>query len=181
MPPSTSTTVGNLLARDFLRTSKTFHIDETRSIFPNLGCGKIVDCPCCCCNLDLCSMALVEAASPIAPSWSSSLLLRMKYCNFSSCVSPNHFQQSSSNNHRPEDFPVHQTRSQPSAPGQLPPRNHESEQRFSELCTLQAQTITTSANHRCANQRCATMMKHYDCVSQYAVNLFLEPFTKRAQ
>ena len=24
------------------------------------------------------------------------------------------------------------------------------------------------------------MMKYYDCVSQYAVNLILEPFTKRA-
>ena len=87
--------------------------------------------------------------------------------------------QSGSSNHRPEDFPVHQTLSQLSSPGQLPPRNHESERRFSKLCTHRAQMITTSANHR--YQRCAALMKYFDCVSHYAVNLFLEPFTKRAQ
>ena len=47
------------------------------------------------------------------------------------------------------------------------------------LHTPREQTITTSANHR--YQRCATMMKYYECVSQYAVNLILEPLTKRAQ
>ena len=34
--------------------------------------------------------------------------------------------QSRSSDHRPEDFPVHQTCSQLSSPGQLPPRNNES-------------------------------------------------------
>ena len=98
---------------------------------------------------------------------------------FRKCSSCEFDQQAIRVQQSPEDFPVHQIRFQLSSPGQLRPRNHESEQRFSELCTPQAQTITTSANHR--YQRCATMMKCYDCVSQYAVNLFLEPFTKRAQ
>ena len=53
-----------------------------------------------------------------------------------------------------------------------------------ELCAPQAQTLTTSATQR--HQRCATMMKYYvmnyyDCVSQYAVDLLLEPFTECAQ
>ena len=43
------------LAREFLRTSKTFHIDETRSTFPNLGCGQ-QSCLYCGCNLDSCSI-----------------------------------------------------------------------------------------------------------------------------
>ena len=31
------------LAREFLLTTKAFHIDETRSVFPNLSCREIVD------------------------------------------------------------------------------------------------------------------------------------------
>ena len=46
-----------LTSSEFLRTSKTFHIDETRSVFPNLSCREIVDCSHCtgkskfCCHL----------------------------------------------------------------------------------------------------------------------------------
>ena len=102
-----------------------------------------------------------------------SLLLRMRFRKCSSCVSRHNKQQRSSN-HRPANFPVHQTRSQLSSPDQLPPRNNESEQPSSKLCAPPAQTLTTSAN-----QRYATMMKEYDCVS-YAVNRFLEPITECA-
>ena len=31
-------------ASELLRTPETFHIDETRSILPNLSCREIVDC-----------------------------------------------------------------------------------------------------------------------------------------
>ena len=55
------------LAREFLRTSKAFHNDEILSVFPKLGCGKIVDCLYCLCksksrsNLSSeCKIALVE-------------------------------------------------------------------------------------------------------------------------
>ena len=34
-------------AREFLRTTKAIHIDETRRVLPNLSCRKIVDCPYC--------------------------------------------------------------------------------------------------------------------------------------
>ena len=32
---------------NFLRTTEAFHINETRSVFPNLSCREIVDCPHC--------------------------------------------------------------------------------------------------------------------------------------
>ena len=67
-------------------------------------------------------------------------------------------------NRRPA-ITVHQTRSQQSSPGQLPPRNNESEQRFSEICT--ARVALPALRWR----RIAAMMKYCDCVSQYAVNL----------
>ena len=56
--------------------------------------------------------------------------------------------QPPSSNLRPADFSVHQTRSQLSSPGQLPPRNHESEQRFSELCTPRALRISGLVHSR---------------------------------
>ena len=46
-----------LLATELLRTTAAFHIDETRSVFPNLSCREIVDCSHCigksklCCHL----------------------------------------------------------------------------------------------------------------------------------
>ena len=105
-----------------------------------------------------------DAESPFAPSKSSSLLLRMRFRKYQStsspCVSPH---ARSTSNRRPEDYPVHQSRSKLSSPGQLPPRNHESEQRFAELCTPRTHTITSVAPPT------------YDFMSQHAVNLFLEP------
>ena len=49
MSPSSSTNVGNPPhnQRTPHRTPQTFHIDETRSVLPNLSCGKIVDCSHC--------------------------------------------------------------------------------------------------------------------------------------
>ena len=38
------------LAREFLRTTKAIHINETRSVFPNLGYCQIADCPHCFCH-----------------------------------------------------------------------------------------------------------------------------------
>ena len=46
-----------LTSSEFLRTSKTFHVNETRSILPNLSCREIVECSHCtgksrfCCHL----------------------------------------------------------------------------------------------------------------------------------
>ena len=70
------------------------------------------------------------------------------------------YMQASSRNHRPEDFPVHQTRSQLGFPGPLIPRNHESEQQLSERNVTMAPLPWWNTMTLC---------------DKYAVNLFLEP------
>ena len=129
------------LVSEFLRTTKAIHINETRSGFPKLSCGKIVDCPYCCCQSRLCSNYELEDLLKLCDN-----LLHRRRRRSRSVSAPPAFHvstyrrkldQSLSSNHLPEDFSVHQTRSQ----GQLPPRNNN---------TPRAQTITMSANHRYA-------------------------------
>ena len=42
-------------AREFLRTTEALHINETRSVIPNLRCGKVVDRLYCICESRFCS------------------------------------------------------------------------------------------------------------------------------
>ena len=44
-----------LFAREFLRITKAFHMDETRSFFPNMSCREIVDRSCCFSESRFCS------------------------------------------------------------------------------------------------------------------------------
>ena len=52
-----SRSIAVVVTSELLRTTKAFHIDETRSVFPNLSCREIVDCSHCigksrfCCHL----------------------------------------------------------------------------------------------------------------------------------
>ena len=142
---------------EFLRTSKTFH------------CREIVDCSHCigksrfCCHLS--SKCKVEVESQLAPSSSTSLLLRMRFRKCSSCVSRNNKQQRSG-----------KTRST---------RRLHSSGLAGRLFTTQT---TNRATITLRNQsprfqrkpRYAAMTKQYDCVSHYAVKRFLEPFTECA-
>ena len=137
-----------LTSSEFLRTTKTFHTNETRGILPDL----IVDCSHCigkstfCCHL---SSESEQLLLKLCHNLLQLLLLRMRFRKCSSCVSPH---TSSSSNHGPANEVHQRTRHQSRAPtASFPPHKPRIEQR--SLC-FRAQQITKSVN-----QRCATMMK----------------------
>ena len=85
----------------------------------------------------------------------------MTFHTCSSCVSPH---ARPTRNRSPANFPVHC-------------HKRRIEQR--SLLRSWAQSLTTSATN--AAKRHATMTKYYDCVSQHAVDLFLEPLRSAHQ
>ena len=157
MPPSSSTLLEILpSASEFLRTTKACHIDETRSVFPNLGCREIVDC-------SHCTASLIEQA--IAATRQVNTFRRI----------PRHSSFHVKLQTAPAAF--HHTQARQATTIQQTRSTTEHDTTATNRATSfalpghTAQLLTL--RHRSTHYHDET----YDCVS-YAVNRFLEPLTE---
>ena len=195
-----------LSASELLRTTEPFHIDETRSVFPNLSCREIVDCSHyigkfrSCCHLSSQSEQLLLklrhdllhrhrhrywsefrkfVQQAIAATQQVNTFRRIP--GDSSC----HVKLSTTAAplafHRPHarsSTTIQQTKStrERDTTAERPPPAVHQTKQRIEQRPLRSPGALRDVSRHVTSHH-ATMMKQYDCVS-YAVNRFLEPFMR---
>ena len=136
--------------------------------FGNLGCIKMLGHLYCCCDLDSCSNLLSFESEQLLLKLNHHLLhRRYRSCSgWGSTSAPPAF-------HRTQDLHASVVQQSPSRRFPGPPDSFSAELSRPADTTqprIRATTLGTQCYHGTA-----TMMKYYDFVWQYAVNLFLEP------
>ena len=127
-------------AREFLRTTKAFHVDETRSVIPDMSCSEIVDRSHCVGEPRFCSHL-----SSLRELFLLQLRNNLFHC---SCVLRHHSCRNSTSNHGPANFTVHKTSQQLSSPGQLSTTTQRESSNDHPKLTLRNVNSRYVTNHR---------------------------------